>query len=465
MKKLLFSFLLVLFMLPDVITAQTATCGSGSSNNACGTGGYNYGTLRGSWNISNTTTYALNGWYAITYTAVNTQQSRFDFTVLAGQVVDFATISGQDAEINITPQGNTSSLWVSDSDVETAFGGYPAPNGNDETKTYVFPTSGVYSVKITANNCANQSAGTKYLFWRTRFLPCAVTPAYGTGVWNGYVYDGTDLNYLYGGLGTQTANSIAANWGTNQPITTGCGTMCDADNFSTRWLMNKTFTKAYYVFSTPGNDDGRRLSSNGGASWNIFNDWTATAGTTTRTALLSGNLNMVFDQRENTGGAAAYLTTCQMAGDYTFATYPTWNAYVFDNQSIADNDYQGTFTTTGAGTTLINNNFGNGQPTMVGQRCGKTMDNDYYNVRYLSTKSYTNGVYVFTGSNDDGRRLYIDGGTTPLFDNWGSGNGTTVSNPVQLNGSYNMVYDMYEQTGGASALLSECQMSGGDLTA
>lgn len=447
------------------LKAQTTTCGSGSAGTACGTGGYNYGTLKGTWNISNTVTYALNTWYVITYTASGSEQARLDFNVLAGQVVDFATISGQDAELNITPQGNTSTLWVYDNDVETSFGGYPTSNANDETGTYVFPTTGVYSVKITRNGCANLTAGTRYLAFRTRFLPCGVTPSYGSGVWNGYVYDGTDLNYLYGSLGTQTATSINANWGTGQPIASGCGAMCDADNFSTRWMMSNFYSRGYYVFSTPGNDDGRRLSNNGGSSWNIFDAWGSGAGTSTTTSFITaGTYNMVFDQRENGGGAAAVLSTCQMAGDYSFATYPTWNAYVFDNQSVAAADYNGTFTTTGSGTTLINNNFGTGQPTMVGQRCGKTMDNDYYNVRYLSNKTYSNGIYVFTGTNDDGRRLYLDGGTSPLFDNWGSSSGTTVSAPVQLNGSYNMVYDMYEITGGASAFLSECQMGGGDLS-
>ncbi|UPT67021.1 MAG: hypothetical protein M0D57_21835 [Sphingobacteriales bacterium JAD_PAG50586_3] len=92
------------------------------------------------------------------------------------------------------------------------------------------------------------------------------------------------------------------------------------------------------------------------------------------------------------------------------------------------------------------------------------MDNDYYNVRYKTVKSFSNGIYVFTGTNDDGRRLSINGGASWLFDNWGSGAGTTVSSPTQLNGSYSMVYDMYEQTGGASASLTECLMGGGDLS-
>ena len=45
--------------------AQVVTCGSGSGSNACGASGYTYGTIRGSYDITTTSTYAFNQTFII----------------------------------------------------------------------------------------------------------------------------------------------------------------------------------------------------------------------------------------------------------------------------------------------------------------------------------------------------------------------------------------------------------------
>jgi hypothetical protein len=427
MKKLLFSVTLFLIaLLPVSLLAQPCTGGT--------LGGTL--TIEGCWK----SVAATGGQY-------------YDFSAVAGQTYQFSFCTadgGSDVgDSYLTLLTSVGALVTSADDI---------CNTNNAYISWTATSTATFRILPTNYPCNGGAVGT------LRYRNTSATLTYGASVWNSYAYNGLDLNTYLGSITTMTINNsgqIQKSWGAGGAIGS-CATTA-VNGFSTRHMMNRTFAAGFYVF-TYSSDDGIRISVDGGATW-FVNIWGTATTSGSITVYLSGNKNVIVDQRENTGDASVNVSICQMAGDYTFGTYPTWNAYVFDNQSISAADYQGTFTTTGLVPTLINNTFGFGQPSMVAPRCSKTMDNDYYNVRYLSTKTYTNGVYVFTGNNDDGRRLSLDGGASYIINNWSATIGIESSAPVLLNGNYNMVYDMYEITGGAAANLSECQMSGGDLTA
>lgn len=216
---------------------------------------------------------------------------------------------------------------------------------------------------------------------------------YGTGgTWNGYYYNATNLdNVNYKGkLNDYSPNTLAdlklnatsfdaAPSGATNCITSPGSTT----SFSSRYLLQNNFSRSFYLF-TIATDDGVRISTTGPAtwnisssptSWNIYNGlgWGSTV-TTTATAVLDGNTNMVIEHGQGNGGWGMRNQICQMAGDYTLPNYPTWNAYVFDKSTVNDfKGYRGWFNTTSSGTTLIDNNFSSAIPANNGT--GTTVTN------------------------------------------------------------------------------------------
>jgi hypothetical protein len=454
-QLLLTCFVSSLLLMPLTSKAQIATCGSGDKNDACANANGGVYPVWPDFNLTSASgTYAIGTWYAITFSLGSAGQPRFDFYADAGTIVDFATTTGQDAEVNISRYNTTTDLLRQDDDVETSFSGYPTSNANDETVSYLCPATSWFSIKLSIDNCGNIGTGTKYLFFRIRHRPCAGSTSYGSGVWNGYVYDGTGPNYFYGSIGTQTANNINVDWGTGQPIGSGCGNMCDVDNFSTEWFMNQTYSDGVYVFSTPGNDDGRVLSSNGASSWNLINDWGASSGTTTTPpTAMNGNYNMVFYQRENSGGAKASLTTCQMSGG-NLNVYGSGNWRVYDYASndygFATSNYRGTFTTGTANATsasfgAISNGTVASSSNAAGGQCGYTGSGQ--SIRALITNNFTAGAYSVTIGADDNYRIDFGSGTFPISGGCCAG----VTSTVNLNGSTNIQYQGNNGGGGGAS--------------
>ena len=226
----------------------------------------------------------------------------------------------------------------------------------------------------------------------------------------------------------------------------------------------------------------------------LFDDFGAGSGETKYTTLVpAGDKYLTYDFREGSGGARAALQQCKMAGNYTYNTYPTWNAYAFNRNNLPNNNfndinqYAGVFTTSASGTTLIDNNWGDCPGCHPRGGSGVQANNNGctnapatttsdFSVRYMSTRSYAStGFWVFQTSsvfgggsnNDDGRRLFIDynnalntiSNPTQIFDDYGSGSGLTSSSPILIsNGTHGLIYDFREGSGGARAAISECQM-------
>lgn len=382
-----------------------------------------------------------------------------------------------------------------------AAGIYKFTIGNDDGKrlsisnTLITNFSGLtYQINAWSSCCADHSAiythngGDLYLIFefyeggggaQSNFSYCYEGPlfSYGTSSWNGYAFNATNLDIaqykgtITGGYANNSTDNLGISWGT--PLTsTACGGAIGSDNFSTMHAVNKSFTEGFYRFKFTS-DDGIRLSSNGATNpyytndWNIYTNWQSSSTVDdARTLYLNGSKNLVIQQAEGGGGAGVTNTICQIPGDKSFnQSYPNWKALVYDgDEPTVDNNYMGHFTTTGSDPNLIDNNWGNGQPgfTTGSGNCARSMDNDGYAVRYLTTKNFSNGVYVFsTQNNDDSRRLSVDGGNTWHLSCWHCGNGNTISDPIELTGNKNLVFDMREGSGGARAALQQCQMDAG----
>lgn len=177
--------------------SSKAQCGDGSTGNGdCGSfGGVSY--------IADVTTVpsvGLNTWN--TLSTANLSKPYWVFkNVQRGTIIRLANCTGEDSEFSISgPSGFTYIKRDGDNEFNVGLG--CSPNGNDESMYLYCTQTGDYNISIIRNGCNNFSnAGTKYLYWNVTNRPCSGGTSYGSGVWNGYVYDGTGPDYFYGSIG------------------------------------------------------------------------------------------------------------------------------------------------------------------------------------------------------------------------------------------------------------------------
>jgi subtilisin-like proprotein convertase family protein len=303
---------------------------------------------------------------------------------------------------------------------------------------------------------------------------------YQTGAgWNGYVYRGGNFDCYRGSLlqsstGGYNNQNFSQSWADNDlGVPSGTGIAVFRQNsHSVSYRKNSNYTRGFYRILA-SHDDNLLLNMNGSSTLNgnIAYDF---GGSTNRvhTIFLDGSTNMELRFRGTGGPESINWDLCQMNGTYTSPTYPTWNAYAFANNNVSFNAYASWFTTNSTGATLIDNNFSSAIPsnnatgtTVSGYTTGgctpPTLSASNFSIRYLTTRNFTsNGFWVFSStSNDDGRRMYIDGTIVPGINNLGDGAASFSSSPVLINsGNRNLIFDF--RAGGTPnrANLVECQM-------
>lgn len=141
---------------------------------------------------------------------------------------------------------------------------------------------------------------------------------------------------------------------------------------------------------------------------------------------------------------------CTVTGDQTTYGAGSWIGYVYDASTPgAFTNYKGYVTepitfnrthTTANGATVTHCSY----------------NQDLFTIRYKNITNFPAGYYTFTVGGDDGVRFSIDGGTTWLINQWIDQGYTTTSNatPVYLSGNTNMVFEYYENGGGAQSSFS-----------
>ncbi len=466
-KNLFFSIIIPLMLSSSGLLGQSVctTANNGSTGCSTGNGGTTIATIT-----------PTGSWQSVAITSGTS--NNYEFNATAGQVYEFATCTGMNMELTIYRYVSASSTNILQYDQNKECSGCTTgctQGVDDEYAKYTILTSGIHRVRYSRHGeCLTTSAaGTLFYRMETR-TGCAANTS-GTNQWNGYAYNGTNatmsLNYNYGFMQTMPWNNVALAFGEG-PATGNCGTTC-IDNFCTRWMMNRDYD-GIYVFSTPGNDDGRRLSSTGGASWNLFDNFGSGSGTTTINPVrLVGNYDMVYDHREGTGAAGAYLTTCQMAaagtssttGDATDAGTSSWYQYYYneENFNMSPTYFRGTNSSGSSTTTSATlNSTWSGAPTRIGAVCGTSMNSDF-SCKSLLTRSFNKGVYAISSGGDDRSRVRVNNGS---WLNVTTSATQTISTDVAINGTTTLEHHMYDTGSGATAVVNfTCQTAkAGTLT-
>jgi hypothetical protein len=69
-------------------------------------------------------------------------------------------------------------------------------------------------------------------------------------------------------------------------------------------------------------------------------------------------------------------------------------------------------------------------------------------LRYRLQKTFLKGTYTFAIGGDDGYRLSLDGGATWVINRWVDQGYAVTNYTTLLNGTYNIVLEYYENSGG-----------------
>ena len=189
---------LYLFIIIITINNQVFSQCYNNNGNACGSGatGTKYITMdptnaTDSWNSRMWNYYYNNSW--------SDNNNYVDwYCSYPGTVYEIAMDGYTNDEVTITKYDGSERREYDNNN-----------NGDGEIATYTCPTAGYYRIRLSRQGgCCSWSSCESYYGWawiriRIKNIPCAVTPTYGINEWNGYVYDGTGPDYLYGAIGTQ----------------------------------------------------------------------------------------------------------------------------------------------------------------------------------------------------------------------------------------------------------------------
>jgi hypothetical protein len=134
------------------------------------------------------------------------------------------------------------------------------------------------------------------------------TTVYGAnGIWDGYVFEGMNLQGLYKGMiheGSTNNPTFDENFGnaggSNSATFNTNSCQVTTYQFSARYRLQQTLAAENWII-TVGGDDGYRLSLDGGNTFVIDNWQDQSYTVSSYSAALSGNYNMVLDYYQNGG--------------------------------------------------------------------------------------------------------------------------------------------------------------------
>ena len=157
-----------------------------------------------------------------------------------------------------------------------------------------------------------------------------------------------------------------------------------------------------------------------------------------------------YYRRRATNGTSTYysnivtVTSTLITGDQTTYGMGSWIGYAYDGvNNYTSANYQGSFTEPAT----FDESF-------CGDDCNFTisgcpLNTQTFTVRFKMRITLANAGYTFTIGADDGVRLSIDGGSTYLVNDYSDhGYRTVASSVTNLNGTYDLVLEYYENSGG-----------------
>lgn len=157
-----------------------------------------------------------------------------------------------------------------------------------------------------------------------------------------------------------------------------------------------------------------------------------------KSILLSIGILLLANDRLSAQACAAAASDNQS----TYGTNNVWIGYVYTGTNF--NNYQGHVTEGSSTSPNFYENFGGQTVTYPTSGCSITTNG--FSVRYRLTQAFS-GNYTFTVGGDDGYRFSLDGGATWVVNVWYDHTYATTPYTVTLNGTYNLVFEYYENGG------------------
>ncbi len=255
------------------------------------------------------------------------------------------------------------------------------------------------------------------------FIPLTVSADSVT--WRGEYYNNKDISGSPALI--RDDSSISFNWGTSAPATG-----VSADGFSVRWTAFPYMAAGDYTFSLIL-DDGGRLYVDDALVIDQWKDQSQTTYTATR-YLSAGYHSFRVEYYENTGNAVCQLTWSSASNITEWRGEYYNNTWLGGDAALVRNDSSVSF------------NWGTGSPA-------SGINSDNFSARWTRTVNFsTSGTYTFSGTTDDGLRVYVDG--TLIIDKWYPQSASHTATKYIAAGNHDIKIEYYELTGTA-----KCQVS------
>jgi hypothetical protein len=224
---------------------------------------------------------------------------------------------------------------------------------------------------------------------------------------------------------TRFESSLRFEWGGGSP-----GAGIPADNFSARFSHMEWFDGGTYRFSYRS-DDGARLWVGEILVIDDWNDHEATWRFVDR-YIAAGTHQVRVEYYERGGNAALEASWAKVTAG------AAWRADYFANEALAGNPVLTRYDT------AIDFDWGNGSPHAAAPVDG-------FSARWTRTLGFDAGTYRFSGSCDDGVRIFVDG--QKVVEAWQKqGLPNTHSSDITLGaGQHTVVVEYFEEGGQASA--------------
>lgn len=232
---------------------------------------------------------------------------------------------------------------------------------------------------------------------------------------------------------TRAEDAVDADWGGSPP-----GAGVPADHFAARWSRTLSLAPGEYEFAATA-DDGVRVVVDG---LRVIDRWSDSGAVTTRgTTLLDGGPHtVVVEYYENYGDAVAKLAYRQVAelpeaGGWTSQFWNTPDAGSAPALPAGAPDLTRT-------DRILAFDWGGGPPA-------PEIGSDHFIARFTRTDTLPAGLYRFSGTSDDGVRVYVD--NVPIVNEWADRHAAFSTERVLLAGPHQIRVEYYEN--GADALL------------
>lgn len=226
-------------------------------------------------------------------------------------------------------------------------------------------------------------------------------------------------------------DTIQYDWGASAPAPG-----ITADDYIVRWTKSTSVDAGVYTFTVTA-DDGVRVFVDGAKIIDKWIDQGATTYTATQT-LAEGPHTITVEYYENDGGAVAkfaYEKTADVPPPQEYAVQ-YWNTPGAATAPVIPTSAPDAT----ASEAEIVHDWGGGSPDVA-------IAADKFVGRWTKTENLPGGVYRFSGTSDDGIRIYVD--DVLVLDKWKDQNEPFAVDTPIAGGSRKVVVEYYENMGGA----------------